>query len=197
MIKDWIGNEQSVFTTHGASSHSEGERAEHDYYATEPRATELLLGVEAFTGSIWEPACGEGHISRVLENVGYEVFSSDIVYRGYGWEHEIDFLECVTPYADNIVTNPPYNKAKEFVEKALELIEDGFKVAMFLKLTFLESKGRKELFDKYPPKTIYVSRSRLNCAKNGDFTKRGSAVCYSWFVWEKGFYGNPEIKWIN
>jgi hypothetical protein len=75
----------------------------------------------------------------------------------------------------------------------MELIKDGGKVAMFLKLTFLESKKRKELFEKYPPKVVYVSCSRIECAKNGEF-KGTSAVAYAWFVWEKGFKGDPIIK---
>lgn len=68
---------------------------------------------------------------------------------------------------------------------------------MFLKLTFMESKSRKELFEKYPFKTLYVFSSRKNCAKNGDFIKNpSSAVAYGWFIWEKGFKGDPIIKWI-
>ena len=72
---------------------------------------------------------------------------------------------------------------------------------MFLKVQFLEGKARRHLFDKHPPKTIYVASSRLLCAKNGDFEKMrkggGSAVAYAWFVWEKGFQGVPSVRWIN
>ena len=87
------------------------------------------------------------------------------------------------------------------MEHALDISMDSTKVAMFLKLQFLEGKARKELFLKHPPKTIYVSSSRLLCAKNGDFEGMraggGSAVAYAWFVWEKGYKGRPRIKWIN
>lgn len=80
----------------------------------------------------------------------------------------------------------------------MEISEGGTKIAMFLKLTFLEGQKRKAMFEKYPPKRVYVSSSRLNCAKNGDFSsKEASAVAYAWFVWEKGFKGNPEIHWFN
>ena len=100
----------------------------------------------------------------------------------------------------DIITNPPYKYAKEFVEHALDISVDGVKVAMFLKLTFLEGKARKKLFEKYPPKTVYVSSARLQCAKNGDFEKYGkgvgTAVAYGWYVWEKGFNGKPTIEWI-
>ena len=72
---------------------------------------------------------------------------------------------------------------------------------MFLKIQFLEGKARKELFKKYPPKIIYVSSSRILCAKNGDFEGMkkagGSAVAYAWYVWVKGYSGITEVKWIN
>lgn len=74
---------------------------------------------------------------------------------------------------------------------------DGHKVAMFLKLTFLEGKARKQLFQKYPPKTIYVFSSRVCCGKNGVFDRKNNAVAYAWFVWEKGFQGDPIVRWVN
>lgn len=99
----------------------------------------------------------------------------------------------------DIITNPPYKYAKEFVEHALELVEDGHKVAMFLKIQFLETKSRRELFDKAPPRTVYVASGRLCCAMNGDFEKyaKNNAMTYAWFIWEKGYTGAPEIKWFN
>lgn len=98
----------------------------------------------------------------------------------------------------NIVTNPPYKYAQEFVEKSLQIIPKGKKVCMFLKLTFLEGKARKSLFRVAPPKVVYVSSSRLKCAMNGDFASfGGSAAAYAWFVWEKGFNGEPIIRWSN
>lgn len=72
---------------------------------------------------------------------------------------------------------------------------------MFLKLQFMEGKARKELFKCHPPKTIYVSSSRLLCAKNADFEGMiaggGSAVAYAWYVWEKGYSGKTVVEWIN
>ena len=98
----------------------------------------------------------------------------------------------------NIVTNPPYAYAQEFVEKALQIIPDGKKVCMFLKLTFLEGKQRKHLFRTQPPARVWVSSSRLLCAMNGEFDKiSGSATAYAWFVWVKGYKGETVIKWFN
>lgn len=188
----------SVFTMIGASNHCESERQQEDYYATDPKALKLLLELETFAPIVWECACGEKHLSDVLTEKGYSVRSSDIINR---CDNEVlDFLsDDVTHWEGDIITNPPYKQAQEFIEKALSIIPEGNKVAMFLKVTFLEGKKRKQLFEKYPPKIIYVSSSRITCAKNGDFdgTKYNSAIAYAWFVWEKGYQGDPVIKWFN
>lgn len=199
-MKDWTGNKKSVFTTLGASNHTEEIREQNDYYATDPIAAELLLQQEVFIDLIWEPACGEKHLSKVFEKAGNIVRSSDIVNRC--GNEVFDFLsEDNKKWDGDIVTNPPYKYAKEFVEKAIDIVPDGRIVAMFLKLQFLEGKQRKALFEKYPPKTIYVSSSRITCAKNAEFDRMkeagGSAVAYAWFVWQKGFKGDTTVKWIN
>lgn len=200
-MKDWTGNATSIYATHGASNHSESERADLDYYATDPDAVEKLLEHEDFCHYILEPACGGGHISEVLLKHGFDVISTDIVNRGYTEQaFSQDFLAVggVPRNSRDIITNPPYAMAKEFVEHALDISQESVKVAMFLKLTFLEGAKRKELFDKYPPKRIYVFRSRIDCWKNGIKPQKPSkAVCYAWFVWEKGFKGKTVVKWID
>lgn len=200
-VKDWSGNTKSVFVCNGDNSHSEDERATGDYYATDPKAVEALLKVEKFSPYVWESACGGGHIVGVLEKHGYKVKKSDIVNRGLQGTEIIDFLkvkkeDIKQDFSRDIITNPPYKFAKEFVENALKISMDGVKIAMFLKLTFLESKARKELFKKYPPKTVYVFAERMKCFANGVDDGKSSAVAYAWFVWEKGFAGNPVIKWL-
>lgn len=98
----------------------------HDYYATEPKATEVLLEQEHFAPVVWECACGEGHISKVLESHGYNVVSTDLVYRGYGRLNPCDFLlENVVDFSGDIITNPPYKYALEFVEHALNIVQRG------------------------------------------------------------------------
>lgn len=197
MAKDWVGGRAAVFKTLGASNHTDSERQSEDYYATEPAATEWLCKLEQFEGPILEPSCGEGHISEVLKAHGYDVTSRDLADRGYG--DVADFLSIGnTEWRGDIVTNPPYKCAKEFVEKALRIIPAGHNVAMFLKLTFLEGKARRELFETAPPRTVWVSSSRLKCAMNGDFDAyASSAAAYAWFVWEKGYKGDTIVKWFN
>lgn len=197
---DWTGNATSIYATHGASNHSDADRAELDYYATDPEAVQKLLTVESFNHYIWEPACGGCHISKVLIDEGFDVISTDIADRGS--EHQsgvADFLksESISLISRDIITNPPYKYAAEFVEHSLDISSDSVKVAMLLKLTFLEGSKRKKLFDKYPPMRIYVFRNRIDCWKNGEKPEKPSrAVCYAWFVWEKGFKGSPQILWI-
>lgn len=196
---DWTGNTRSVFVCNGASNYTAEERQPDDYYATEPRAVELLLSKEQFQSNIWECACGGGHMSDILKATGYTVFSSDIIDRGYKGTEIIDFLEFKETNSMDIITNPPYRYAKEFAKHALDISVAGTKIAMFLKLTFLESQSRKELFQEYPFKTLYVSSARLQCAKNGEFEKykkNGTAVAYGWYVWVKGFKGKPVIEWV-
>ena len=199
--KDWVGNSNSIYMTLGASNHTENEREQHDYYATEPKALELLLELEDFSPYVWECACGTGHLSKVLEAHGYRVLSTDLIDRGYG-HGVVDFLKGgIEKFNGDIITNPPYKYAKEFCEHAIELVPDGNKVAMFLKVQFLEGKARRELFEKYPPKKIWVASGRLLCAKNGEFQRMkeggGSAVAYAWFIWEKGYKGKTTIGWFN
>ncbi len=188
-----------LFECLGASNHTENIRQEDDFYATDPRAADLLIEQETFKSNIWEPACGQGHLSKVFEGYGYNVISSDLVDRGYG-RGGVNFLSANDVDLSNtdIVTNPPYSLALEFIEHGLSLLPEGGKMAMFLKLQFLESKARRELFDREPFRVMYVFSSRISCAMNGDFEKYGSsAVAYAWYVWSKGFKGDPVIKWIN
>lgn len=184
MGKDWTGNTRSAHAILGARNYAQNEREENDYYATEPYAATLLMQVETFSPRIWECACGEGHLAKEFEKAGYHVFSSDLIDRGFGFVQ--DFLSSETPPLPgfDIVTNPPYSKAREFVEHALEIVEDGRKVAMFLKIQFLEGKARRALFDKFPPKTInelsesqlcrtdLVHYQRLGTAENSEHQER-------------------------
>lgn len=171
MKKDWIGNKKSTFITLGASNHTNKERQREDYYATDPIAARLLLEVEQFNGKIWECACGEKHLAKVFEEKGFEVRSSDLIDRCGNEVFDFLGLENCDRFEGNIVTNPPYKYATEFIYKALSIIPNGYKVAMFLKVQFMEGKERKRLFTEFPPKTIYVSSSRIMCAKNAEFEK--------------------------
>ena len=200
-MKDWKKNTGVIYRTIGASNYTDKEREEHDFYATSPIALDKLYNTGELTcKNIWECACGEGHLAKKLVEYCYNVKATDLIDRGYG-EGDVDFLACKDKFDGDILTNRPYKYATEFVLKALDLVPEGNKVFMFLKLTFLEGKKRyDELFSKYPPKKVYIFSQRVLCAKNGDFDKTkangGSAVAYAWYVWEKGYTGDTVVKWI-
>ena len=139
-----------------------------------------------------------GHLAEVLVNNNHRVIATDIVNRNYPGTEVVDFLAAkAKTFNGDIITNPPYKYAQEFIEKALDCIPTGNKVAMLLKLTFLEGKRRKSFYEKNPPIRVYVLSERKNCYKNGDFSVKGSgAVAYAWFVWQKGYKGDPSIKWL-
>lgn len=174
-------------------------RERNDYYATHPDAITLALPFLQEMGlqsKVWECACGEGHISKVLEANGYEVRSSDLIDRGFGEVQ--DFLQCEETFDGDILTNPPFKHAQEFIEHGMNLLKDGSKMFLFLKIQFLESRARKELFKKYPPKAVLVYSERQKCAKEGKFElyANSNTLFYMWLVFEKGYQGETVLKWI-
>jgi hypothetical protein len=183
--------------TLNASSHSEWERQTHDYYATPPNSVIYLLWREDFSTHILEPACGEWHISKVLWLATHKVTSSDLIDRGYGEQRDFLWSDFMDSWHGDIITNPPFSMATEFLEKGMSIIRDEQKFAMLLRIQFLEWVKRNEVFKRYPPKTIYVFSRSIRCAKNWDFVNAtGNASTYCWFVWQKWFTGKPQIEWI-
>jgi hypothetical protein len=181
------------------------ERVEEDYYATPKEATESLLNSFDLSEceSFYEPACGEGHISKVLEKFypDADIHSTDLIDRGFGVGN-IDFLklDSFTRKFDCIITNPPFKLSQEFIEKGLKLSNKY--VIMFAKIQLLEGVARRKLFDKFPPKYIYVFTERVNPLRNGspvdeNGKKWASTMCFAWFVWEINFSGEPIIRWLN
>ena len=166
-------------------------REKNDFYATPEESTEKLLRVVTFRGRIYEPCCGQGHISEVLIKHGYEVSSSDLVDRGYGTPR-VDFLMETQKY-DNIVTNPPFKNALEFAERALELSR--YKVALLLKLSFLEGVARRNFFKRYPPEKVWVFSQRQALMKNGE-PHSGGMLALAWFIWSKGNIESPTVGWV-
>lgn len=189
---------RNVYSTLGASNHSTRDRADADLYCTHPSAVERLLELETFSSKIWEPCCGLGHISGVLEEKGHEVRKTDIISR----RDDIETLDFLSPgncqeWDGDIITNPPYSHATPIIYKALSLLKEGQKLAMWLRILFLESQERKKLFTNYPPQFVYISSKRIPCAMYGDFQNFSqSAQGYAWFVWEKGFNGSTTLKWF-
>jgi len=172
-------------------------RAEADFYPTPESTTQALMEREKFDGNIWECACGDGSMSNVLRKYCPIVFASDIRKdESIDGSKGIDFLKEEKKF-DNIITNPPYRHAKEFVLKAKK--QASRKVAMLLKLVFLEGIGRYEMFKdtEFPLKKVYVFCKRQKIYANGKIGKNSGLIAYAWFVWDKNHKGEPTIEWIK
>ena len=168
-----------------------GKRLQDDFYPTPEYVTEALLTNYRFDGEIWECACGDGQMSEVLKRHGYKVISTDLVDRGYydRVPAAVDFL-LENMRCDNIITNPPFSLAYEFIEQALRLGDKC--VALLLPVRYLTGKKRVELYKKHPPHKIIVIPNKV------DFVGTGNPVMeFAWFVWDKRTTAGTEIVWAE
>lgn len=174
-----------------------------DMWPTPPWCVDALMAKESFIGSILEPACGAGHISKKLvEKYGdSQVISQNLHDYGYG-ESGKNFYEETKRY-DNIVTNSPFGRnIPLFIEHALALADK--KVAMFLNLNVLAGIGRYNTLwsqGKHPSR-VWVFTERVTCfdyaliPKDGYVEDSGTKT-YAWFVWDIGSDLPTEIRWIE
>ena len=188
------------YVTMGATGHGDSaNRHKDDFYATDPKAGKMLLVIEPQLNNIWECACGAGHLAKVFDEAGKLGRATDLYDRGYG-ETGVDFLSDLgnLSWDGDIVTNPPFKMSWEFVVKALSLAKEGRYISMFLPTRYLEGKGRKPLFESQPPIRVWISSSRILCAREADFVKyQNAAMSFAWFVWQKGYHGDTVLKWFN
>jgi hypothetical protein len=165
-----------------------------DFFPTPSWATYALIENEPFVGEIWEPACGDGAMARVLALRGNPVIATDLYDRGFG-QTGIDFLQS-TRIADNIVTNPPYNAAEGFVRVGMKSVRRKF--ALLLRLAFLEGANRATtIFARCPPSRVWVFSERITFYPAGAVRKGTGTTAYAWFVWDKNTFGKSELKWFN
>lgn len=164
-----------------------------DFYPTPEWATLALLENECFGDDVWESACGDGAMSKVIEEFYNNVSSSDLYNRGYG-DPEVDFLNTNRSH-DFLITNPPFHSAEDFVSKGLKSAKKKF--ALLLRLAFLEGAGRqKSIFSVAPPAKVWVFSERITFYPRGAERKGSGTTAYAWFVWDKDHFGNTELKWL-
>jgi hypothetical protein len=179
-------------------------RNKNDFYATPKNATISFLEtfhskIGRFSNDILEPSCGDGAISEVLQHYNYNVFSTDLIDRGFCSENcglEFDFLsQNYTRKIPNkqfdIITNPPFNILTDYIIKAKSIAHK--RVAIFARLQILEGVTRYEKLysdQEFPLAYVFQYVRRIACNGNG-------LIAFAWFVFEKGYTGNPQILWIN
>lgn len=207
-MQDWKGNSASVrsrlaikadYTTKG--------REEDDFYATDPKALERLIkatphifySARELGTTIWEPACGDGNLSKFLVKNGFVVYSSDLKDRGYE-EVKVDFLNCkISKCPPIILTNPPYSLATEFIEHALELLPEGGLYIALMNISYLAGQKRFErVYSKGVLREVYIFSKRIECWRNNDReTYGGKAMAdFAWYVFQKGYNGQPTLYWL-
>jgi hypothetical protein len=155
------------------------DRSKADFYPTPPEVTKALLDFWCLPeGSVvWECACGEGHMAEVIKAAGFQVVATDLYERGYG-EGGVDFLTSICK-CDYIVTNPPFNLAAEFIERAAKLSVRGF--SFLLKSQYWHAAKRLPLFKKHKPAFICPLTWRPDFL----FGQKGGAPtmeCF-WAIW--------------
>ncbi|WP_411890051.1 hypothetical protein [Yoonia sp. SDW83-1] len=164
-----------------------------DFYPTPSWATRALVENEQFEGMIWECACGDGAMADVFLEKGYEVHASDMYERGYGQSGSDFLLQDVQ--VDNIVTNPPFHSAEDFVHAGLR--QSKKKLALLLRLAFLESAGRQRtIFSESPPSTVWIFSERITFYPKGAVRKGSGTTAYAWFVWDQEYSGPTQLKWL-
>jgi len=165
-----------------------------DFYPTPEWATFALIDNENFSSDVWEPACGDGAMAKVLLKNGFKVESSDLYNRDYGTPH-IDFLQT-DKNVDNIITNPPFHSAEGFVQKGLKSTRKKF--ALLLRLAFLESANRANtIFHKTPPSRVWVFSERITFYPKGVKKSGSGTTAYAWYVWDKDHSGSTELAWLK
>jgi hypothetical protein len=181
------------------------QRKERDFYPTQPWVTEALCQAVEFDnrGILWEPACGDGRMAKVLDRWHAAVVSSDIADYGYG-ETGIDFLDPSSfAWLQNlrvgkiaaIVTNPPFDYAVSFILRALELTREARgKVAIVQRHEFDAPRSNHSLFQAPIPfaaKLILHNRPRWS-----DDDKASPRFPYAWYLWDWRHRGPPILRYL-
>ena len=191
-----------------AGGNSASEKAENDFYATDPKTVDIFLQraikdnlfSDLQNEVVWECACGDGNISKKIReyypsSIGKD---TDLVYRGYG-EGSVDFLVSSETGAKMIVTNPPFSLMNDFIKKGLELTSKY--LVLFAKIQTLETVERKKILENSPLKYVYVHSARQATWKDGksrdpNGKKWATTMFLAWFVWDKTYTGEPVIRFL-
>lgn len=158
-----------------------------DYFPTPPWATRalcemLLPSLELKRRTVWEPACGEGHMARPLSEYFELVYSSDVHPYGHGAVQDFLFPLGDHKQFDWIITNPPFRLAAEFAHTAIDRAREG--VALIVRTAFLEGIERySSLFSKRPPSYVLQFTERVTMLKGRVDQGGGTATAYCWIVW--------------
>lgn len=186
-----------------AGGNSVTEKAEYDFYATDPSTVKIFLeeacSIFNDVKIIHEPCCGNGQLSGVLVEYFKDrmIVNTDLIDRGYG-NGGINFLSKIKYCnADLIITNPPFSLINDFITVGLD--KTNRYLVYLCKIQLLETVGRKDILNNSPLKYVYVHSKRQATWKNGEpldpsGKKWATTMCLAWFVWDKEYKGEPVIR---
>lgn len=179
------------------------DRKPRDFYGTPAWVTEVLLPFLPQHAVVWEPACGHGAMTRVLET-RFTTISTDIEP---GPDHApLDFFACDAPprmncvSANAIVTNPPYDRAQEFVEHALALMQPvSGMVAMLMRVDWDSASTRRHLFADCPAwsKKVVLTKRILWFKPPAGSKGKSPSENHCWMIWDWKHAGSPTIDYAN
>lgn len=171
------------------------ERSPDDYYVEPAWSVRGLLDVQVFSGFTLDPACGSGTIPKVFQEAGLQCDGGDLHDRAEGTYGIQDFLawDASGFHVDNIVTNPPFDLAEAFIRKALTVAKH--KVAIIQRLSFMEGRKRRWIFEETPICAIHPFASRVSMPPGGKgIVAKGGAIAFAWFVFDHSWLiGAPPI----
>lgn len=170
-----------------------------DWYVEPAWTAERLFQVEPFVGRIWDPACGIGTIVKAAQAFGYDAAGSDKIARSECCVSPMDFLDQVITLGENIVCNPPFGIAQRFVELALQ--RAAYKVAMLLPSDWLHGDKRSRWLEGTPLYRVWFLTPRPSMPPGrviqAGLKPGGGKEDFAWFVWLKGFDGQPSVRWLR
>ncbi len=189
-------------TSHAVMAQRTEARDSADDFPTPPWATRALIEHvlrdkrALLAQTCLEPACGAGHMVRVLKEYFARVDFADAYDYGYGQIRDFLSHPMESNSVDWVVTNPPFRLGEEFVLRAIKIARIG--VAILARTVFIESVGRyRNIFERMPPTKFAQFTERVPMVKGRLDRKATTATGYAWLVWEKGQIGSePRLMWV-
>jgi len=188
-------------TSHAVMAQRTEPKDSPDDFPTPPWATRGLIEyvledkTSLKTQTCLEPACGAGHMAKVLKEYFKEVRAADAFYYGYGPVRDFLTYPYETNAVDWVITNPPFRLAEDFVLRSLRVARRG--VAILARTVFLESSGRYEaIFRDMPPGKFAQFVERVPMVKGRLDERASTATGYAWLVWEKNTKFPPRLMWV-
>lgn len=173
-----------------------------DWYVEEPWVDRRLFEYERFEGSLCDPACGLGRIVEAAQRGGVkDAWGQDKVYRSTYCDRVSDFLhdQLTRRRPDNIVSNPPYKFSREFVVRARDIASR--EVAMLLPLRWISGDRRSRWLEETRPRRVLILTPRPSMPPGpvilARLPVRGGKTDFAWYIWERGYNGEPEFGWLR